>query len=42
MTNSHSNDIFNTFVQKPENHMVALQQSPCYLQQVMLQSISPP
>ena len=35
------NHILNTFVQKPGNHMVALQQSPCYLQQVMSQSISP-
>ena len=41
MKNSHSNHILNTFVQKPGNHMVALQWSPCYVQQNMSQSISP-
>ena len=39
MKNSHSNHILNTFVQKPGNHMVTLQQFPCYLQQIMSQSI---
>ena len=40
MKNPHSNDILNTFVQKPENQMAALQQSPCYLEQIISQSIS--
>ena len=34
-------EYLNTFVQKPGNHMVALQQPPCYLQQIMSKSISP-
>ena len=33
--------MLNTFVQKQKNNMIILQQSPCYFQQILSQSINP-